>query len=281
VASRAPDLTDEDLRQLGLASDDEGLDEEVDVERVDWEDHAAYLDDYWQAGQHVSVFAPTDGGKTHLIRYGLLPFWQQYPVLWLLYKPRDSTIRGMGKQVKNFPTWDARAKYQMRPVDSPKWETDPEWFVLKLPAFRWSPDGKKDSESWQRARAIAGTAIDRAYREGGWVIVIDEVRAFSDADSPSLNLKALMANVWRTGRSQPITLISATQEPIYAPAEMYGQPRYVYLGRTLDVGRHQRISEIGGDTELIKRILPSLEEREFLFVDRRKGLMQIVEAPPG
>src|SRR4029077_7207992 len=140
-----------------------------------------------------------------------------------LYKPRDSTIKGMGHQVKNFPTWDARAKYQMRPVDSPKWETDPEWFVLKLPGFRWSPDGKKESESWHRARRVAGEAMDRAFREGGWVIVIDEGRAFSDAESPSLDLKAPMENLWQRGRSQPLTVIAATQAPARAPYSMSAQ----------------------------------------------------------
>jgi hypothetical protein len=283
VASRTPSqqLTDDDFRSLGLADEEDEEAQEVEVERVSWEEHFAYPEEEWQAGEHCSIFAPTDGGKTHLIRHGLLPLWQKYPVLWLLYKPRDSTIRGLGHKVKAFPSWDKRVHYTTRELNSDRWEKDPEWFVLQLPAFKWSPDGKKESESWKRAREVAGSAMDRAYREGGWVLVIDEVRAFSDADSPSLDLKAPMANAWQRGRSQPLTMIAATQAPARAPYEMYDQARFCYLGRTLDVGRWQRIAEIGGNTELIKRLLPTIEHREFLFVDRRSGYMQIVSAPPG
>jgi hypothetical protein len=196
-----------------------------------------------------------------------------------MFKPRDSTIRGLGHQVKSFPGWDRRTHYANRELESERWESDPEWFVLRLPSYKWTQDGKRGSESWQRAQKLAGESMDRAFREGGWVVVVDEVRAFSDADSPSLGLSAVLENLWQRGRSQPVTVIAATQAPARAPYSMYDQARYVYLGRTLDVGRYQRISEIGGNTELIKRVLPTLEHQEFLFVDRRDGAMQIVQAP--
>jgi hypothetical protein len=274
-------LTRDDLNQLGLNDDGE------EVERVPWEEHFAYLEENWATAdehnrpnaQHCSIFAPTDSGKTHLIRRGLLPLFQRYPVLWVLYKPRDATIGGMGRKVRSFPTWDQRVRYSTRPVDSPKWESDPEWFVLMLPGFRWTASSKHENASWVRARKLAGEAIDRAFREGGWVLVIDEVRAFSDAEPPSLALSAVLENSWQRGRSQPLTIIAATQAPSKAPYSMYDQPRHVYLGRTLDVGRFQRISEIGGNTELIKQILPTLEAREFLYVDRRNNVMMIVTAP--
>lgn len=276
------ELTPEDLRALRLGGDED------EVERVPWPEHFAYLEENWStvdehgrpSAQHCSIFAPTEGGKTHLIRRGILPLWQKYPVLWLLYTPKDATIGGMARKVKQYPTWDARLRYASRPVDSPKWETDPEWFVLTLPRFKWSPDMRRyKNPEWVRARTIAGQAIDRAFRDGGWVLVIDEVRAFTDSDEPSLALTSVLENAWQRGRKQPLTIIGATQQPANAPGSMYDQPRHVYLGQTLDTGRYQRISEIGGNTELIKRILPTLGPREFLYVDRRTKLMQIVTAP--
>jgi hypothetical protein len=276
VASPTPDrLTSEDAAEL-LGQSNRG----ENHGRVEWADFAGYLHEEWKAGEHCSVFAPTEGGKTFLIRHGLLPVWQRYPVLWLRFKPRDATLDGMGVRVKAHPGQMERAKYATRPLDSDRWAADPEWFVVELPSFVWR--GQNASEGVRRAREVAGRCLDRAYHEGGWVIVIDEVRAFSDVEPPALQLRSLLENHWQRGRSQPITVVAATQQPANAPSSMYDQPRWVFLGRTLDQGRHERIGEIGGHTEEIEAILPTVRHQEFLAVDRREGDMWIVkvDAPP-
>lgn len=282
MASPTPNregLTDEDLRELGFADEeDEDVMDEAEVRRVPWSFHERWLDENWKAGGHVSIFAPNDGGKTHLIRRGLMRFWQRYPALIVQYKRRDSALEGFGKAVQEFPSPDLRLKYQLRGVDHPKWETDPEWFRLKLPPYTWSP--RRNTPSYERARRICGEAIDRCMKEGGWVLVVDEVRRVADPRPPGLGLEAPLENVWQAGRSEPVTLIGATQQPASAPSSMYDQPAHVYLGRTLDVGRHERLGEIGGNTKLIKATLPSLANHEFLFVHRQGGEMWIVKAPP-
>lgn len=270
MASRTPDLDVRELAELGVTDDA--------IPRIGWDEFSEILHAEWEAGQHASVFAPTDGGKTFLIRHGLLPFWRRYPVLWLKFKPRDTTLDGMTRnRVREYPEWDHRLKYRARKLDSDRWEKDPEWFVVELPTYEWSP-ASKETEGIRRARAAAGRCLDRAYREGGWVIVLDEVRAFSDVEPPALQLRPLLENNWQRGRSQPLTVIAATQQPANAPSSMYDQPRWVFLGRTLDAGRHERIGEIGGDTELIEAMLPSLRHQEFIAVDRREGDMWITKA---
>jgi hypothetical protein len=264
-------------RYLDGADDDEL--EEGEIPRVGWEQHLDYLDEHWKAGGHASIFAPNDGGKTHLIRRGLMGFWKRYPTLIVQYKRRDPALEGFGRAVKEFPSFDARLRYQLRGVDSPKWDTDPEWFRLKLPPYRWAP-GKRRLPAYERAQRMAGEAIDKCYGEGGWVLVIDEVRRIADPRPPGLGLESLLENIWQAGRSEPVTLIGATQQPASAPSSMYDQPALVYLGRTLDVGRHERLGEIGGNTQLIKRTLPTLANHEFLFVHRQTGEMAIVKAPP-
>lgn len=267
---RPPDeLTERDLRELGGGGA---------IERVEWDVFAAHLHEEWKAGEHASLFAPTDGGKTHFIRFGLLPFWWRYPVLWLKFKPRDSTLDGMRNRVPDYPGWDRRFKYRHRALDSPDWDKDPEHFIVELPTYEWKAGAA--SEGVRRAREAAGKCLDRAYHEGGWVIVLDEVRAFSDVEPPALQLRPLLENNWQRGRSQPLTVIAATQQPANAPSSMYDQPRWVFLGRQLDMGRHERIGEIGGNTEAIEAALPGLQHREFIAVDRREGDMWIVTAPP-
>lgn len=247
--------------------------------RIGWDEHQAWLEDNWRAGMHVSIFAPNDGGKTHLIRHGLMPCWQLYPALIVQYKKRDPALAGFGRAVKNFPSWDDRLPYDLRSLESEKWQSDPEWFRLVLPVYRWSSHDARRQPSYMRARRVAGEAIDRVYAEGGWVLVVDEVRRIADPEPPGLGLRAPLENIWQAGRSEPVTLIGATQQPASAPSSMYDQPAIVYLGRTLDVGRHERLAEIGGNTPLIKRTLPTLDNYEFLFVHRQSGEMAIVMAP--
>jgi hypothetical protein len=276
VASRTPELTAEDLEELGFGED--GPAGELPP-RISWEEHDDWLDANFGAGMHVSIFAPNEGGKTHLIRYGLMPHWQRYPALILQYKKRDPALSGFGHPVKNFPSRLQRLRYQTRGLDSPAWRDDPEWFRLVLPPYRWSADGRK-LEGYKRARKIAGEAIDRVYHEGGWVLVVDEVRRVTDPRQPGLGLEAPLENIWQAARSEPVTLIGGTQQPASAPSSMYDQASLVYLGKTLDVGRHERLAEIGGNTQLIKRTLPTLDNHEFLFVHRQSGDMAIVKAPP-
>jgi hypothetical protein len=271
VASRAPErFSEADARELlGEHEQQQG----TNFGRVSWDQFEPILHERWEAGQHASVFAPTDGGKTYLIRHGLLPLWQRYPVLWLKFKPNDATLDGMKNRVREYPGTDRRLKYRLRKLDSEKWAQDPEWFIVELPTYEWR--ATQPSEGVRRAREAAGKCLDRAYHEGGWVIVLDEVRAFSDVEPPALQLRPLLENNWQRGRSQPLTVIAATQQPANAPSSMYDQPRWVFLGRTLDQGRHERIGEIGGHTEAIQEILPTLRHREFLIVDRREGDMWI------
>lgn len=257
--------------------------------RKPWAEHMAFLEDHWQAGQHCSIFAATDGGKTHLWRR-LLPLWQRYPVLVIQNKPKDSTAAGLGRQVRAYPGMGERVKYEIRrraQPDSEAWARDPEWFVLALPRYRWTPDkGKRGGDkSYDRARRIAGEAMDRAYQEGTWVVVFDEVKGLAGREEPHLNLPAPMVNMWERGRSQPVTVIAATQSPALAPTAMYDQPRHLYLGRIQDVARQERLAEIGGDTKLIRELLPTLEGREFLYIymGRESGdpdQMWVVTAPP-
>jgi hypothetical protein len=244
------------------------------------------LKEEWAAGQHVSIFAPTEGGKTHLIRYGLLPLWQRYPVLWVRFKPRDDSTEGWGIKVQRYPVAE-RLKYRVRRRESEAWRDDPEHYLVQLPGYRFDPSAPEDrSESWRNARRICGEALDRAYREGGWVLVLDEVRALTGKAPPALNLEAMLENCWQRGRTQPLTVIAAAQQPAWAPTSMYDQPRWVFLGRQLDEARWERIGEMGGNSKLIMELLPTLRGArdgagpEFLVVDRWSGDMWITVAPP-
>ena len=251
------------------------------VPRVEWEPFFDWLCGVWETGMHVSIVSPTGSGKTHLIRYGLLPCWQRYPVLIIQFKPKnhkDASLRGLGRPIDHFPNRLDRLPYDTRKMDSPKWDKDPEWFRLQLPSYRFSSRG--EPAGYRRARDVAGGAMDRSFWDGGWVLVVDEVRAVAEHKQPSLGLEPVLENAWQRGRTQPLTIVAATQQPANVPSSFYDQPSFIFLGKTLDVGRHERLAEIGGDTPLIKATLPTLDQHEFLFIQRSTGEMCRVQAPP-
>lgn len=240
----------------------------------------------WGAGQHFAIFSPTEGGKSHLIRRGLLPLWQRYPVLWIRLKQRDDSTADFGTKCDHYPVVE-RAKYRMRRRDSDRWEDDPEWFLLQLGQYRFDPLARDDrSEAWSHARRVCGEALDKAFREGGWVVVIDEIQGVNGNKPPALDLGAMLENAYQRGRTQPITLISASQQPAWNNPSVYDQARFVALGRALDEARFERIGELGGSREIIEAILPTLKGArqeggpEFLIVDRWTGGMWIAVAPP-
>lgn len=241
--------------------------------------------DGWGAGQHFAIFSPTEGGKSHLIRYGLLPLWKRYPVMWVRVKQRDDSTRGFGTRVDRYPVLE-RAKYRIRHRNSRAWEDDPEWFLLQLGAYHFDANASRDqSASWQHARRVCGEALDKCFREGGWVVVVDEIQAVNGAKPPGLDLNAALENAYQRGRTQPITIISASQQPAWNAPSVYDQARWVALGRALDESRFERIGELGGSRERIEEELPHLRGArpgppEFLIVDRWTGAMWITSAPP-
>lgn len=260
------------------------LDQEP-VPRLEWEEVADYLGEEWHAGQHVAIFAPTEGGKSHLIRYGLLPFWRRYPVLWVRFKQRDDSTADFGTRIDRYPVLE-RTKYRLRRRDSDAWEDDPEWYLLQLGAYRFDAAAPQDkSSAWRHARGVCGEAMDRAFREGGWVLVIDEIRAITGNRPPALDLEPTLENCLQRGRTQPITVITASQQPAWNAPSVYDQARFVALGRTLDEARFERIGQLGGDRERIEAVLPTLKGArqaggpEFLVVDRHAGWMAVTTAP--
>ena len=242
--------------------------------------------DGYGAGQHFAIFSPTEGGKSHLIRYGLLPLWKRYPVLWIRFKQRDDSTRKFGTKVDRYPIVE-RVKYRLRRRDSDRWEDDPEWYLLQLGTYRFDASAPQDkSAAWQHARRVCGEAMDRAFREGGWVLVIDELQAVNGRRPPGLDLEAALENCFQRGRTQPVTMITASQQPAWNNPSAYDQARWVALGRSLDEARWERIGQLGGSRERIEAAIPTLKGArqpggpEFLIVDRWTGEMWIATAPP-
>jgi hypothetical protein len=227
--------------------------------RVDWDEHAAELSEVWKPGDHVSIFAPTDHGKTHLVLHGLAPLWpDEYPWLTVDVKGDDPTLAGWGRAVQKLPGRFVRHRVH-----------EGQRYRLLVP---------EAVEALGEAKGRVLEALRTCRRERGWVVHLNEVRALTDAKAPGLGLAPNVEQLWLRGRPH-ITVIGETQRPAWVPGSMYDQPSHVYLGGIVDERSRKRIAEIGGDTDNLIRIVRQLREHEFLYFRRLGGLMQIVTAP--
>lgn len=200
---------------------------------------------------HISIIGLTGSGKSYLVRHGILPLVKWDRVLILDMKGDDRTLRGLGKPVKQLPTWQ-RSLRQMIMQDEPMGN----WYRLKV------------FDNIDHAQLQVHEALSRIWREGEWILVVDEVRALIDTPSNGWGLN--MGNWWNRimmrGRSRGIGVINNTQEPAWVKSLFYTQASFTAIGKIEDVRAHKRIGEIGAHPGMIPH-LPTIKNRRFLFTD--------------
>jgi hypothetical protein len=230
-------------------------------QRISWRQHFAWLEQTWEVGMHVSIVTKTNGGKSFLVRYGLLPIWLDYRSLVFDAKnDRKDTLYGLGKEVHSYPADET----EEGGPDTPDWRI----YRLIVPPFEFDPT-KRDTEGLKKARLVAGRALDRAYHVGGWLVVLDETRPFVDPQTAyGLGLRGVVENVWQRGRTREVTLVACTQEPTWMPSSFYSQPALIYIGAEVDV-ENEHVKYLGnGAREMLRAVVPSLEQNEFLCIYR-------------
>jgi hypothetical protein len=219
-----------------------------------------FLTDRWtyQAGEHVTVIAPTGFGKTRLIRELLQQtISPKLPVAALVMKPRDTEARALGRLLRLQTTYDW-------PPVLPKLGSNG-WLVW--PRHRYDPN--IDDPHLHR---VFRRAILARYKKGRGIIFADEVVGLSKdlALEPELNA------VWMRGRSMGCGLWGAAQRPAYVPLHGYSQAQHIFLAHDPDRRSRDRFAEIGGiDPDLIAYVVLTMPKFYFLYI-RRDGRRCIV-----
>ncbi|MGH9207784.1 MAG: hypothetical protein ACRD1G_14720 [Acidimicrobiales bacterium] len=224
--------------------------EAISIPSLSWKAVQARVDRLWQPeyAPHHSIFSQNGGGKSHLIVYGLLPLCLRDNVAIFDSKGDDPVLSASGaKPVRSVPSKLRRTLDNDRDRDG--------WLRLVI------------HDEVSRAQDQVGSALERIYDEGNWIVVLDETRAISDPRSPGLGLQPLLDRLWLRGRSRRICVIAATQAPRWVPASFYDQCQFCWAGRIRDQRAHQRIMEIGSMTRAHIPHIARIRKRRFLYMD--------------
>jgi hypothetical protein len=238
---------------------------EADVVRFDRETFLTQVWDYGP-GDHVTVLAPTTGGKTHL-SYQLLgqSATPECPAVVMVMKPRDKATEQWTKRldfetVRDWPPPVTKGLFRDKKVRG--------WTVWPRHVY----DPELDDP---RHRALFRKVILDSYKKGNRILFADETYSLEE----ELGLSTELRTVWTKGAAMGCGMWAASQRPAYISKWAY-QAHHLFLGGEPDEDTQRRLSEIGAavDAGKVRWLLPRLGKWEFLYINRDEKAMCIVGA---
>lgn len=221
------------------------------IKHRSWEEVSSEIKRLWKPldAPHHSIIGLSGSGKSFLTTRGIMPLRADKRAVIIDVKGDDPTLRGIGRPVKRLPTgkpWYKRALKAEEPQD--------QWYRLIV------------DENPTNAKAQVRHALEQMYKQGKWLIVVDETRHITDSQPPFLGLRPHLEQIWLRGRSREVELIAMTQSPRWVPGSFYDQPSFVWIGRINDEDRQRRLREIGGLKRQHLPYISNLKKREFMVI---------------
>lgn len=224
----------------------------TDIENLSWSEFQDRFQ--WYQGEHLTLIGPTKSGKTTLARELLRRARRDHTHPWQVVvatKRRDEILDTFGPDgFVKIPSWIVHDAEVM-----PK--------VMLAPPL---PSASKKHLQQQEIEH----ALTSIYRQGGWLVLLDELKHISDYLKLSSEIELLL----HQGRSAGITVVSAVQRPRHVPLMAYDQADHVFMWESRDHNIRKRLSEIGGkvDPDLIEYGLQQLPSRHsFLYINPTSG----------
>jgi hypothetical protein len=246
-------------------------------------DRSTFLSQYWDynAGEHVTLIQPTQGGKTRMAGDLLADLAGEIPATILVMKPRDKTpaaiTRALGyKEIASWPP-------------PPRWP-----FQAAPPGYTlWPKQSLTDIEADNaHLKSEFSKALYHVYGTGDQIIFADEVYGLV----AELGLARELTMLWTRGGGMGAGLWAATQKPSGTqhggsiPTFMYSASTHLFLGKDTDERNRNRFGEIGGvDPREISELVRTLPVHkitddqgrphfisEQLYIDKRGPYLAVV-----
>jgi energy-coupling factor transporter ATP-binding protein EcfA2 len=210
----------------------------------------------WYQGEHLTLIGPTKSGKTTLARELLRRARAEGTHPWQLIiatKTLDEIIDDFTAEgFVKIPTWT---------VSDP----DVHRKLILHPRLRSLGNEDKAHQRVEIRRALNG-----AYQQHGWLVLMDEFKHIAAA----LSLEDEAEMLLHQGRSAGISVVTGVQRPRHVPLMVYDQADHIFMWEARDYNIRKRLGEIGGkvDTDLIEYGLRNLKDRhEFLYISPSLG----------
>ena len=232
----------------------------VSIPTRGWDEVIRRVDKLWKPefAPHHSIFGQNGAGKSHLIVHGILPLCLYDNVAIFDCKGDDPVLGASGaRPVRSLPSRLRRTLDNNNPRDG--------WYRIVV------------HDEPAKAQDQVGSALERLYAEGNWIVVLDETRAISDPRSPGLGLQPLLDRMWLRGRSRHICVVAATQAPRWVPTSFYDQCQFVWSSRIRDNRAHERIMEIGSMTRAHIPHIANIRKRRWLYMDDEEDETWVAE----
>lgn len=251
------------------------------IARFDREEWLTRRLDY-RPGEHVGIWEPTHGGKTHLAYQMADQAMRRNPHLRFVSampKPRSPATR----------RW--AATLDLRILD----DWPPPWSVGKPRGYVLWPKHLKNAPAQVNRDHIAGIMrkmLHDQYQRGDSITLADDIYLLAVL----MGLNAECEEFWTAGAEGHAALWGPNQKPSgtvgggSVSSFSYNSPTHLVFGQDTDVRNQKRFSEIGGgiDPGLVASIVPGLRRfpvqtpdgvkniSEKLYIDKRGPYMAII-----
>ena len=216
---------------------------------VRWDQFLAQF--HWKQGEHLTTIGPTGSGKTVLNRYLLR---RRDFVVILGVKQRDPELYGPFQR----EGYELVHKFDPEPPEDADAQK-----VLFVPLSR-----KHGAEGRAEKAKQFRQALNDVYDVGNWAVYCDDVQYTAD----QLRLAPELEELWILGRSEGVTVVASSQEPVNIPVMAYGQATHLFLFKNPDIYRAKRMAELTGlNREIVQDTIVQLPDHEFLYSNKSTG----------
>jgi len=209
--------------------------------------------DPFRRNSHIVVYGFTGSGKSHLIRYGILPLRRYSRTVVIDMKDdRDSTWSGFGTPVAELPPM----------------------FFDSGDFSRWRIIVDRSNPQSQLRRVL-----DQIRTEGHCVVVLDETRSVTEREQAGLG--SVVENLITEGRGLGVSMIMGAQSLAWATSALKDQPATMFVGQ---LGGEQplAVAKLIGHGRELAATIRGLPEHRFLYHDRWPGgpMLALTDSPP-
>ena len=120
--------------------------------------------------------------------------------------------------------------------------------------------------------------LEDTYRQGGWTVVLDELRYVTDI----LRLKRHVQLLLLQGRSLGVSVVSGSQRPRHVPLEAYSMARHLFLWQTTDRQDLRRIGDFSGRIQPleVQAALGAIRDRHACLYLGADGRLTVTTSDP-